>query len=353
MIGWTPTNITDVRQQSIDSVVGINGVDSLILQKIDVDTFYNLNVFSGHSGCIAPNGYDRYILGFWFETFDENHFLNLYNSNPRAQFVVITDMLANDLDKFDRCKHVQLYHWKYFLNYSIAPVDFSRKKYKISSLSNRVNQYKFFVTAKLLNLDDVYMTWNATYLEGAYYKHIFSSTGWPVRDSLLTHAKQLMQPVNQEKFVNSPDQVLATSSSSPAYTESLVNLINETKDNSWHQEFGILPGPYVTEKTWKPLLQGNALIFSGQHNIKRTLEQFNFKFDYPWIDNYSSTVGDLERLDNILLLIDQILGMSAKQIEDGIAESVLHNQNLILSGQLHKKIDQVNQQGLDTLATIL
>jgi hypothetical protein len=352
MNGWAPTNI-DVRTQNIDTVLDIPGISNLIAQKISADTFCNLNVFSGLNQTIAPNGFDRYVLGFWHEVFDENIFLDLYNNNPQSEFIILTDMSQNDLTNFKRCKYVQLFHWNTFLNFTLTRTDSLLKKYKISSLSNRVNEYKFFVTAKLLNSNDTFLTWNANYLKNVSYDYIFSPAGWPQRDSLLVYQSLLKEPINQQRFVNDPVKSIRDSATNTAYTESLINLINETKDNSWHQNFGKLPGPYITEKTWKPLLRGNALLFSSQCDVKSSLEKFGFNFDYPWSNQYSTVCEDLERLDLLLNLIDQILDMSMQDITQGIEESIKHNQNLIVSGQLQKKINAVNCQGLDILADIL
>jgi hypothetical protein len=352
VVAWTPTNV-DISTTDFDELLGITGLCKLVNQKASSDTFCKFNVFTGNHQQLAPNGYDRYILGFWFEVFDQNIFLKFYYDNPQAEFLILTDMMPNDLILLDRCKHVQLIHWKWFLEQ--YPVQFStqRKKYKISSLSNRVNEYKFFITANLLNKSDVYMTWNACYHQHVSYNYIFSPTGWPNRDKLLAHTEKLKKPVNQETFINDPGKSFSIGSTHPAYTESCVNLINETNDICWDSNFGILPGPYLTEKTWKPLLLGNALLFSGQHNIKTVLEQVGFNFEYPWQDNYSHLPGDLERLDLLLNLIDQILSMDIDKIQDGIQNSVLHNQNLIQSGHVHQYIDEKNQDGLDYLTKLL
>lgn len=348
---WTPVNV-DISSQNIDSILGINGLCKLVTQKISKDTFCKFNIHCA-SEPIGPNGFDRYILGFWFEVLDENVFIEFYKNNPQAEFVILSDMLPNDLVQLPRCKHVRLMHWKWFMSQHDPKSQGQSKKYKIGSLSNRVNQYKFFVTAKLLDKSDVCFTWNALYYPNISYEYIFSPTGWPNRDRLLAHTETLRHPINQENFNNDPGQSFSQDSVHPAYAESLVNLINETKDNSWHTDLGVLPGPYITEKTWKPLILGNALLFSGQHNIKKVLQEVGFQFEYPWIDAYSHLPGDLERLDRLLDTIDTVLSMTLHEIEAHTRESILHNQNHIRSGQVHRLIDEKNKQALDQLAGIL
>lgn len=350
-MSWTPTNI-DPRVKNIDNILGINGLSNLILQKVPNDTFCNFNVNSSLSGCIAPDGFSCYVLGFWFEVFDENVFLTLYNNNPSAEFIILSDMFPNEISLLKRCSWVRLVHWKWFIRSPISENSTQLKKYKISSLSNRVNEFKFFITAKLLDLPDVYLTWNANYLKNVSYDYIFSKAGCAARDELLIHIDRLKNTVNCEKFINDPEISLGLAKFHPAYTQSLVNFTNETKDVSWHADIGILPGPYITEKTWKPLLAGNALLFSGQYNTKHTLELAGFNFDYPWPDNYSLLSGDLDRLSELLSLVDDILEMSFEKIQKNIKESVDYNQNLIKTGQIAYYIDQINQAGIDLLTDI-
>ena len=139
----------------------------------------------------------------------------------------------------------------------------------------------------------------------------------------------------------------------PAYNCALVNCINETKDVSWVEGFGDSPGPYLTEKTWKPLYSGAAIVFTGQLNTKRVLEEAGFKFDYPWCNKYADIPGDLERLEKIIELLDDISQMSFDEILNGIKASCEHNKNHLTSNNLKNYIDNVNTIGLQKLEKIL
>lgn len=352
-MAWTSINI-DPCKKNIDSELHIPDLGAVLLKKISTDTYCNLNVCVNSLGMKIPDGYSRYILGFWFEVFDENVFLNLYKSNPQAEFIILTDLHGNDLKNLDRCQVVRLLHWKWFLKQGFRANSSCTKKYKISSLSNKVNQYRFFITAKLLQSKLTYVTWHANYDPSLNFDYMLKLVGGtPNKDGLLVHADKLKFPINQETFQNDPGLSLSTSNTHPAYAESLINSINETKDVSWHPEFGILPGPYLTEKTWKPLIFGNALLFAGQVGIKTALEDAGFKFDYPWDNAYSNMPGDLDRLETLLNTIDQILTMSVDDIEVGISESIKYNQDLILSKKIDKYVDQINLAGLSQLEKII
>lgn len=346
---WTPVNI-DPRERNIDSELHINGLTDLVVSQSHAKTYCNLNICINGLGKQIPNGYERYILGFWLEIFDEHVFLKAYNENPTAEFIILTDLQANDLANLDRCKVVNLFHWKWFLKSTGKKTPGC--KYKLSSLSNRVNEFRAFVTLKLLDQPDVLVTWNAKYRKGIDIDYIFSSAGRPKRDALLKNSEVLKSPINQESFAHDPE-ISQTEFVHPAYSESLVNSINETKDNSWHADIGLLPGPYLTEKTWKPLLNGNALLFTGQFNICKTLSSIGFQFDYPWSNSYDTLPGDLDRLEAIFDTIDKILGMDFGAIENGIRDSVLYNQNYAVSNRLAQTIDELNERGREQLKRIL
>jgi hypothetical protein len=346
---WTPVNI-DPRTTNIDDVLHIRGLSDIVAPHVDPTTYCNLNVCVNGLRKKIPNGYQRYILGFWFEIFDEIVFLETYNQNPTAEFLILTDQQANDLGNLDRVKIVNLFHWKWFLERSGTKSN--TYKYKISSLSNRVNEFRAYITMKLLDRADVLVTWNATYMKDIDIDYVFCSSGRPKKDALLENIQRLKMPINQEDFVNDPQNSLYNFAH-PAYSETLVNSINETKDLSWHADLGILPGPYMSEKTWKPLLNGNALLFTGQFNTCKTLTELGFQFDYPWSNNYDDLPGDLDRLELIFDTIDEILGMDYSEIENGIRNSVNHNCAYLNSAEIRYVIDQRNEHGLEQLRKIL
>jgi hypothetical protein len=352
---WTSVNI-DPRNTdaNIDKLLGINGLSDTLKSKISSDVYCNLNICVNSLGKKIPDGHSLYILGFWFEIFDENIFIECYNNNPTAEFIILTDLQANDLSKLNRCKVINLYHWKWFIKQGIKQPNYNQKqfKYKLSSLSNRVNEYRAFITLKLMDQKDVFVTWNAKYIQNMDIGYIFSSTGRSKRDALLKNIDQLQNPINQEKFTH-PIGSIADDWSYSAYSETLVNSINETKEVSYHADIGILPGPYLSEKTWKPLLYGNGLLFTGQFNTCKTLSELGFVFDYPWSNAYDDLPGDLDRLEIIFDIVDRILGMSHSSIESGIKDSVEYNQHFFNSEKIIQTIDQRNDHGLEQLTKYL
>ena len=352
-MAWSPTNLNQ-HTDKVDSILHIKGLAKLLQDLVPDDAYCNLNLCVNglrQQGKHKLSGYNLYVLGIWFEVFDDDWFYQIYIDNPQANFLILTDLDARDLQLLPRVTVINLLQWKYWYNnYTVPDVDWTNKTYKISSLSNRITQYRYYVTAALLRRTDVFFTWNYNQVPGNHHAHIYGTTGWPRRDQLLAQcANKLNQPINAEIFVNDPAVSLNLSSAHPAYANSLVNSINENKDVTWTANLGFGPGPYMTEKTWKPLMSGCALLFSGAYGTKHRLEQIGFAFDYPWSNDYDQITGDLERLEQILNTIDTILDMSHQHIITHIQSSIEHNQNILINGQVSKYIDQVNQQGFDLL----
>ena len=354
MVKWTPVNICP-KQTNLDNILGFELTD--ILASVAVkDTYVMLNICFNtlrRTNQSIPHGYNRYILGFWFEVFEEKSFLDLYQSNLAAEFVILTDLDLSSFAHLERCRVINLFHYKWFLdNFIMADIDWANRRYKISSLSNRITEFRYFITAKLLDQADVYFTWNRLDI-GADIQYILEPAGWSLRDTLLAEtSSRLQEKINGEIIEKSPlDSLRATHH--PAYSQSLVNCINETKDVSWIPGYGTAARPYLTEKTWKPLFNGNALIFSGQVGIKNRLEMMGFNFDYPWSNDYAEIEGDLERLEKILELINIISDLSRDELQNGIRRSVEHNRKIIQDGTVQRWIDERNSASLTHLEKIL
>lgn len=348
--GWTPTNI-DVWQQDIDHVVGVDGLSSLLRQYLPGDTCVCLNLF--HSTVKPlPQGRDLYVLGYWFEVFDEKWFLELYHANPQAQFLILTNLDACDLQR-PRVTVIRVLHYSYFVGPGLRtkwhePAD---RSWVVSSLSRRITEYRTFVTAKLLEQPRALVRWNSPI---DAHDPILQPSGWPQRDSLLPRIRErLVYQINPEKFENDFGLNHLQYSWHPAFRDSMINSTGESKDISWTPEFGHSPRPYTSEKTWKCLLAGTAMIFSQQPGIVDHLQDLGFEFNYPWSNDYTRELGDWARLDRILDTLDAIMSMDPDVIAAGIRDSCRHNQSLAGSDSIIQRIRQQNHQALEQIKSFL
>jgi len=348
-MSYANVNISD---ESIDEVIKVKNLYK-ILDSIP-NSFKLLNVcVNSYKWKDLPPNYDVYILGFWHEVFDENWFLRQYKKNFNSTFIILGDFLPNDLSLYDRVKFVRILHWKYFIPAcSYTGINWKDKQFKISSLSNYVNEYRFFITAYLLGRTDVLFSYHNKFRKSTYLPEEEDGST-PIRDSLIPYKEFLKnRRYIIDEFINDPTETYTQAISHPAYANSLVNSINETKDISYVDEFGICPGPYLTEKTWKPIYTGTALLFSSQMNTKKVLEDAGFNFDYGWNNSYSDLWQDSEKLEIILSTIDKVMGMSHKEIENSIKDSCEHNATYIRSKEFRNYIDSINQLGIETLNDI-
>jgi hypothetical protein len=325
-------------------------LDLSFLNRLPDSAYLLINCFIDQAPTV-PNGRDLYIFSWLFEPFIDTWFLGVYQQNPQAEFIIITDLDPNDLVKLPRVKYFYCNPHTTWITairqQNPGPIQspLRERRYKISSLSSRLSEYKFFITAKLLDSSsvDVLYSWNRGFEIRNIDNWVFKPSGYFQLDELLKHSEYLRDnKVNAEDFTNNP---LSNSGfQHPAYTNSIINSINETQNISETPDFGVLPTACITEKTWKPLFAGNALLFAGQAAIKKKLERWGFKFDYPWAQGYDGNYRDNQRLEIILNNVNWILELSHDTLAELSQYNVNVNTELAWSGRLETLFKQENDE---------
>lgn len=228
-----------------------------------------------------------------------------------------------------------------------------KPQYKLSSLSYRLSQYKLFVSAYLLTLA-------------------------PLKDIVLTHHHRLMKPEDlhshppglpwldqldlalEPTFINFNDNFSQQITSpvinggwhNPAYRDALVNCTNESFHYSQSTDF-VFPGPYITEKTWKPLLAGRPFISVAQWHVYQELERLGLQFDFGFDRSFDKDPGDLTRIRDIFGAIDQVLNTTTDQLYEHSMASVQHNVRWIQSGAFADQCSAVNQRSQQTISEFI
>ena len=218
----------------------------------------------------------------------------------------------------------------------------AKPHFKISSLSMRFSQYKKFVTAHLLPYaanNQILLSWHAKIAKSQ------DLHGHPVGYDYLDRLdfSDLDRPI----FFNIQDDAqgewpLAHGDwRSAAYQDCLFNLTNE----SWHYSQTVrdgkdwqYPGPYITEKTFKPLVAGRPFVSVGQVGANHRLIDCGLRTDFGIDDSYDSDPGDLTRIGKIFKSIDQILDTDLDELFDRSIDACQHNIDWITSGRLREKI---------------
>jgi hypothetical protein len=131
----------------------------------------------------------------------------------------------------------------------------------------------------------------------------------------------------------------------PAYTGCVVNLSNETYSQDAIDGMP-MPGPYITEKTWKSLLGGSALMPVGRMQTYAYMENFGFCFDYPWSRSFDLIPGDIDRFVSTLSVIDAIFAIGMPELSAAVAESSRHNYYHIRSQDFLNRVCQINEEHL-------
>jgi len=257
-----------------------------------------------------------------------------------VQYITIDKQLKIAIDKFG----IQL------PNKSIP-------QYKISSLSFRVTQYKNFVTAYLLQ--------NFPKSEMILSYHNY--TGKPQdHHSFPDHAHLSSLSIDQltKTFVNFNDDFSLKKNSPVAnanwrmapYTECMINLTNESFHYSNTMMFGQSfrnPGPYLTEKTFKPLLAGMPFLAVGQADTYRYLDTLGFDTNFGFNTHDDNDPGDLTRVNGIFQTINKIRNLSIPKLLDQSFDAVAHNLRYLQCKEFGVKVSALNTRASQAIRDFL
>lgn len=205
-------------------------------------------------------------------------------------------------------------------------------QYRISSLSFRFSQYKSFITAYLLEHarpDELVLTHHHQVLKQEDL-HGYPA-GLPWLDCLNLDLRPTLINFDDNFKANQTSPVKNGGWHNPAYLNALVNCTNESFHYSQSTDF-VHPGPYLTEKTWKPLLSGRPFISVAQYNVYNQLASLGLEFDFGFDRNFDQDSGDLTRIRDIFVTIDQVLDTNLLDLYEHSLPSVKHNAQWIQSG---------------------
>lgn len=311
-----------------------------------------------------PAHFTQYLVSWHTEYMDVNWLQLQCQRVYPAQVICVTDWPC-DLSHLQMdnllCLQVDTMHKQLEIvkqRYGIA-TDLTKPTYKISSLASRVSQFKKFVTAYLLanvNHNDMILSWQ-NYIAKSQDMH-----GHPTG---LQHLDNLdFCALDRAIFVNINDGYSCKGNSPidnanwqvDAYTNSLINFTNESfhyslTTNNGH-DFFCHPGPYFTEKTWKPLLAGRPFVTVGQACSYQRLKENGVCVDFGFELDYDRDLGDLSRISKIFRVIDDINQRCIKDLFDASADACRHNLMLIRNGNLSEIAQCRNQENLEFLKSL-
>jgi len=325
------------------------------------DTVFALNLQWPIEWCKLPTAHSLFVLSFHLEQMDVEFVKQIAQTNASSRILVITD---NDVTPSTwwpaNCEFVSWITWHKQLDqiallYGIA-AEPNRPTHKISSLCFRTDQFKHYVTGYLLkhaNADDCVISYHGRH----QYRYFFEHTGRKSLDNILAFMETKQPHLELDGFDASKNYPMANCDwHTVPYTDAAVNFTNEGFHYSYTIKDGVdfyWPGPYVTEKTWKPLLAGCAFVSVGQAHIYQYLEQLGLRFDYGLDLSHDVETRDFDRIEKIFNVIDQVLAHSTSELTALTKHSTQHNLDWIANGKFRTQCSNRNKKSLEQIRSKL
>lgn len=322
-------------------------------------TLYNLN-WSWKSYSQLPNDFDTYVFSHHVETWDHIALSDFCEKHPNQMVVIIADYPVSEWYAKHKNLKFLVQHFSSFIIKKVLAatesvfIPMSRRSHRMSILVNKPSFYKTLATAYLRKYHpdaDIIMSWNTASKERGICPSMgfLNRDGVPADNQLLqelvdyyhTHLKNLTMRLDNfvdSRFTNYFWDI-------PAFTDCVIHLTAET----FHQSVAngkILPGPFVTDKSWKTLLSGIAFLPQGSFGHYAYFEKFGFQFDYPWDRSFDDITGDYSRLLALFEIVDQILEMDMDFLRERLAPSTEFNFYHVRSQEFFNRVENANQDNL-------
>lgn len=300
-----------------------------------------------------PLGYSLYVVSFHLEVVDIN-WITQQCKNIKQPIIILSDSNYYNVLLPANVHCYTFYHWHKQLEQMrrwFGIQEQKQKKYKFSTVCNRITQSKLWVTTKLLDVaSNRSLIALHPWLEQKNV-HNWQLTGNPTLDSLteLFKTKYIELNIDIDKFDNQTmnKQSITGNPWQPLYTECAVHFTNESFHYSYTStdcvEY-IHPGPFITEKTLKCLFAGTTFVPTGQFDTYKTLSNLGFNFEYCFNTTWDNDPGNLTRFEQIIHLIDELNAMDIDHLVQHTKEINQFNQNHITSGNFFQICEKLNNE---------
>jgi len=320
-------------------------------------TFFLTNVnWDGYQQKI-PRNFNRYVFSFHVEPWHHQWVKDFCESHPDQEVVIISEYPLTDQYYALPNLQVLVYHcWDWLipkvLQYDRNDLKLaSTRSRHLSCLTNKPSFFKSLTTGYVRRHqfeNRTIMSWNINKRQEICpsMQYLDSSLHYPneIRELIefyhenLKHLSIPLDDFNDTRFSNYFNEI-------PAYTECLVNVTNETYQTTVEENY-VMSGPFLTEKTWKPLLAGCALIPQGMPNTYSYLQKFGFVFDYPWDTEFDQQIPDFTRYLGVLRTIDLVLESDFDSLANSVEHSNRYNFEHVRSKDFLDRVKSINQTSL-------
>lgn len=309
-----------------------------------------------------PPGYDIYFVSCHMEQID----FGWLQQQKVGPIVVLSDFKTyNEYN----IPNVYFFRWTYWhvaldlLKRWFGELYLKDIKYKLSAFCNRCTQNKVVATmcaVDCIQESDRLVSVNGKWVEDKNMNY-WMKTNNSVVDRYIDMFKlnYLNKEVRFDDFNNDTNnfQQYTGNPRHVAYQQCAINLNNESFEYSLMHLDGqqiTVPGPHITEKTFKCLLGATAFLHVGQYDLYDTLRELGLKFDYNDISlNYDKDPGNITRAEKLTQVIKDISNMSADEIYNMTKQSSEYNHQQIVSGQFYRNCEQTNLQTVKFIQGLL
>ena len=292
-------------------------------------TYFMLNLQS--ADVTIPKDCDRVVISYHTEYYNYDELCDLFIEHDTIKFLLLSDGAPSDIWP-DNVTYVQWISYGHQLELMWKThghcTEQHERTIKFSSLSFRSDYHKAAVTAYLMNEHpDSVLSWHAVEYKERYWK----ASDFPDRIQTYLNSDVLQNKVTLDSFDQTKNYAVMNGEwRHPAYLNAEINLTNESVYNTEFANSRLYTVPYLTEKTWKPLMAGQPFLPVGQAHTLSYLQSLGMKFDYGFDCAYDDCEQDFTRLEKLFDVLQQL------KTHDDFAqarESALYNQQLIVSGK--------------------
>ena len=297
------------------------------------------------------------IVSTFYESPRYNAVINAAKLNPDTQFIYLADVNNYDHVYPDNVTFFKYRHWHLPLMHVLNNIDLSqipnvksKKIYKkFSSLSYYRRQFRAIVTLSLLKYaaNDSIISWHNLTNDSRHDELIKSIKNDLSFNDLDWELLNYKHTIDNYTLDNNYYESNILDFLNPQYQNCLINFSNET-DN-----FGLYwiddirynrPGPFLTEKTWKPLIAGNVLISAGQPGTYDFLKNdYNIPINYSIDTSFDNILGDFDRIRQIKNLIESLSKIKLSDLLDQNIDNCELIQNTILAPGYSDQFELFNQ----------
>jgi len=322
-----------------------------VFKQIDCGNIYfMLNV--QHIEQVPEVPYKDIIISFHTENFNISSLLEFFNKNKHKNFLLLSDGDLNENFWPDNVRYVKWITWGDQLNNAIdhhgIADSYKKKSKKLSSLSYRNEWPRATITGYLnesFPKEQLVLSWHN------------QKFGYNIQlpDNIKHYVESVikLESIKFDTFSEQDNSAMKNGNwQNPAYTDCVFNLTNESFFNSHttvNNTIVTMPTPYLTEKTWKPLLAGQALIPVGQFGTLKNLSNLGLNFDYDIDLSHDDCIDDFDRMNKIFNLLETIKNSSITKLENNILTATEHNLNIIKSEQFKKNCEKINLENFEKI----